>query len=83
MKTMGVWNAKILYRNVWNLSMVLYGYLSRVVWDLLSFVWKSIEVCTIVWVCLFLGYRKYKYTIWRLPNSFLVRVELRRVLRLL
>ena len=29
------------------------------------------------------GYRKYKYTVWRLPNSFLVRVELRRVLRLL
>ena len=25
MKTMGVWNAKILYRNVWNLSIVLYG----------------------------------------------------------
>ena len=28
MKTMGVWNAKILYRNVWNLSMVLYGIMS-------------------------------------------------------
>ena len=28
MKTMGVWNAKILYRNVWNLSMVLYGTMS-------------------------------------------------------
>ena len=29
------------------------------------------------------GCRKYKYMVWRLPNSFLVRVELRRVLRLL
>ena len=25
METMGVWNARILYRKVWNLSMVLYG----------------------------------------------------------
>ena len=46
MKTMGVWNAKILYTNVWNLSMVLYGYMSWVVWDLLSSVWKSIDFRT-------------------------------------
>ena len=25
------------------------------VWNLLSSVWKSIDVCTIVWVCLVLG----------------------------
>ena len=25
------------------------------VWNLLSSVWKSIDVCTIVWVCIVLG----------------------------
>ena len=29
------------------------------------------------------GCRKYKHMVWRLPISFLVRVELRKVLRLL
>ena len=29
------------------------------------------------------GCRKYKYMVWRLPISFLVRVELRKVLRFL
>ena len=27
--------------------------------------------------------RKFRYMVWKLPNSFLVRVELRRALRLL
>ena len=30
-----------------------FGY--GLVWNLLSSVWKSIDVCTIVWVCLVLG----------------------------
>ena len=29
------------------------------------------------------GCRKYKHVVWRLPISFLVRVELRKVLRIL
>ena len=28
-----VWNARILYRKIWNLNMVLYGYMFWVVWN--------------------------------------------------
>ena len=31
-----------------------YGYMSWVVWDLLSSVWKSVDFCIIVWICVVL-----------------------------
>ena len=40
-------------REIW-----VYGF----VWNLLSSIWKSIDVCTIVWVCL-VGYRKYRHMV--------------------
>ena len=55
-------------------------------------VWKSIDVCTIVWVCIVLGIESIDtwfgtlylvYGLGLLPSSFLVRFELRRALRLL
>ena len=57
-------------------------------------VWKSIDVCTIVWVCIVLGiksidtwlgtlYLVYGLGLETLPTSFLVRVEFRRALRIL
>ena len=32
----------------------MYGYMSWVVWDLLSSVWKSVDFCIIVWICVVL-----------------------------
>ena len=31
-----------------------YGYMSWVVWDLLISVWKSVDFCIIVWICVVL-----------------------------
>ena len=63
------------------------------VWNLLIFVWKSIEVCTIVWVCLVLGIESIDtwfvtlYLVYGLgletPKLISCWVELRRALRLL
>ena len=56
-------------------------------------VWKSIDVCTIVWVCIVLGIESIDtwfgtlYLVYGLgletPNLISCRVELRRTLRLL
>ena len=72
-----VWNCEYLYEYmswvIWNVSIVLYG--TRRVWkssiglESLDTWFETLSLC-MVWV-------------WKLPNSFLVRVELRRVLRLL
>ena len=63
------------------------------VWNLLRSVWKSIDVCTIVWVCIVLGIKSIDtwfrtlYLVYSLglgtPKLILCRVELRKVLRLL